>query len=72
MVAIGYNPTLKVNLGTKGALLRCETNRLNLQISLGQEIVERLRRFSEAMQMATKKVKELKLSMGKRLERCEV
>ena len=72
MASIGYNPTLQIKLDTKGALLRCETAKLNLQISLGQEIVERLRRFSEAMQNATEKVKELKLSMDKSPERCEV
>ena len=71
-MAIGYYPTLKIHLGTQGALLRCETKKLNLQVELGQEIVDRLRRFSEAMKTATEKVKELKLSMDKSPERCEL
>lgn len=58
-------------LDTQGILLRCKTKNLELQIKLGKELVNRLRTFSEAMKTATEKVKELKLSIDKGLERCE-
>lgn len=58
------------NLDTQGILLRCKTKNLELQISLGKEIVKRLRNFSEAMKTTTEKIKQLKILMDKGLERC--